>query len=1153
MRKKLIYIFIFIAFILSVNNVYAYNEGDRIGTNVRQDSTKYSAWGIDYYKHYANIGGSDEFILCLQGGYAASNSKNLYVKMDLEAGSERERAYNAGMKAIFDKLNKADKSVNLNFVAAQQAARVFNLMWYKNGGKPSINPGNGTICGGKLCGHYKVTAAFYNEYRSSNLASQMKKATKVDSLAPKISGIGTTPINTVTDGLVPKIKEYFTAAVNAAVKSREAGDTAKITVGSLKKSGDSYISELSITKNGSQKLYLRLDCPECGNISDISISASTSKSGSYKKINLGGTGSGTNLADFVGNGKKMYVKIDLPARLKNACNKLQVTLKVTGENQEYSIYVAGDKNVGPTNGYQEFIVYIPESDGFKTIAKKKTTINTCKGCEDYYNACQNSNNNNSYACRQYQEKYGKNLGEPCAECATNVQNLECSTDGQKFSVTEGIEIKNNSCTNEKNVKDCIINQSDIVGNSYEATTSGYPSADSNPYCKVYCTEDYSFDMPGVQTTNAGRYLVGLETKISGTKSCYTNRIDTEKFETDIVDLQKELINAYNYYLKWKSAYDNLGPDSETFSAISVCGGTYTNYFVNFDFQQVISYRFGQNGELIGFGYSNGSDVVRRNGSPGGSSCCYDSCKRINKDGKCVGGCTCARYCSSQPYDGNQSEVISTITNNYNNAKNKMNTAIRNYNNALKNYNSCSSSITQRSEISSASSNIWKMKYNFNPTIGFWYQDNYMSIAENKFLKPYGVSTSGSPSIQVCNGDVDSYYNSCTGSSWRTQANITPKSQFVCYNSGGVYRCDMLQVQVSSEKYVKQTMNVNATYRLPSQYYIVFPGGKTVTKNVEGSSLLEEKLPISLNAAAGTYTYTLTVQGLGEYYDNSGKTGRIWGESDSVVYTALETDNACNVKGALSSGQHDNGTNGVYTCAYKVNCPDCPVTCEGDNCSFDVDCKDKSCIAYCEKCVFKLGTQNFTYRQISTDNINPNNRDLGANWKYNEGNISTKTEMKACVASNEIISNGDKVYDTESKDNNEKVLKVHLTQSMINSIKKYNKEQEDNGGFGNNTLTCYPYSDGNKDYNGVFCYSSFLDKYKEDYSDKFTFYKDRIEGKERKSKKNQCSSGGDCYWTTWNDALKNGISVTTNKCNYTSGTFDSIVDGDSKNAIGPSFK
>lgn len=1142
MRKKLIYIFIFIAFILSINNVYAYNEGDRIGTNVRQDSTKYSAWGIDYYKHYANIGGSDEFILCLQGGYAASNSKNLYVKMDLEAGSERERAYNAGMKAIFDKLNKADKSVNLNFVAAQQAARVFNLMWYKNGGKPSINPGNGTICGGKLCGHYKVTAAFYNEYRSSNLASQMKKATKVDSLAPKISGIGTTPINTVTDGLVPKIKEYFTAAVNAAVKSREAGDTAKITVGSLKKSGDSYISELSITKNGSQKLYLRLDCPECGNISDISISASTSKSGSYKKINLGGTGSGTNLADFVGNGKKMYVKIDLPARLKNACNKLQVTLKVTGENQEYSIYVAGDKNVGPTNGYQEFIVYIPESDGFKTIAKKKTTINTCKGCEDYYNACQNSNNNNSYACRQYQEKYGKNLGEPCAECATNVQNPECSTDGQKFSVTEGIEIKNNSCTNEKNVKDCIINQSDIVGNSYEATTSGYPSADSNPYCKVYCTEDYSFDMPGVQTTNAGRYLVGLETKISGTKSCYTNRINTEKFEEDLEYYRKTLIDAWNEWNRWytgtfASTYqDTTGPIS------CKCNGSYsyTSYFRDWNY---VAYNY------------NGTTTALSESVPsrGGGSCNCVTYPSTCGSGENTYPCRKCGSCSPTSHDGNPNDIISKINNNLNRAKNALEMAVSNYNKTLKLYNSCSGTIKQNSVISKANSSIWEMKYSFNPQVGFWYQDNYMSIAHKKLMEQTYYYMDSYPTITMCNGDTDSKYSNCIGGSWSGQHNVIYKNQFLCYPSGNIYACSNISVDISSEKYVKQTMNVNATYRLPSQYYIVFPGGKTVTKNVEGSSLLEEKLPISLNAAAGTYTYTLTVQGLGEYYNNSGKTGRIWGESDSVVYTALETDNACNVKGALSSGQHDNGTNGVYTCAYKVNCPDCPVTCEGDNCSFDVDCKDKSCIAYCEKCVFKLGTQNFTYRQISTDNINPNNRDLGANWKYNEGNISTKTEMKACVASNEIISNGDKVYDTESKDNNEKVLKVHLTQSMINSIKKYNKEQEDNGGFGNNTLTCYPYSDGNKDYNGVFCYSSFLDKYKEDYSDKFTFYKDRIEGKERKSKKNQCSSGGDCYWTTWNDALKNGISVTTNKCNYTSGTFDSIVDGDSKNAIGPSFK
>ena len=347
------------------------------------------------------------------------------------------------------------------------------------------------------------------------------------------------------------------------------------------------------------------------------------------------------------------------------------------------------------------------------------------------------------------------------------------------------------------------------------------------------------------------------------------------------------------------------------------------------------------------------------------------------------------------------------------------------------------------------------------------------------------------------------------------------------------------------------MSASGTYRLPSQYYIIFPGGKTVTDKVEGASLLEEKLPISLNAAAGTYTYTLTVQGLGEYYNNN-KTGRIWGDSDSVMYTALESDNACKADGALKSNQHDNGTNGEYVCAYKINCPDCPVTCVGDNCSTTIDCPGNNCHAYCDKCVFKLGKQNFTYRQISTDSINPNNRVLGANWNYKD-NITTKTEMKACVATNEILATGEKAYDTDSKDNDVKVMKVNLTQSMINSIKKYNKDKESEGGFGDNSLECYSYNDGTKTYNGVFCYSKFLDEYVKGYSNKFTFYKDRLSTENaRKGAKNQCT-GNNCYWTTWNQALDSGLSVTTNNCRYTEGKFTGIVDGDSKDAIGPSYR
>ncbi len=1149
MKKKIIYLLTCLLLLTSASNVNAYDEGDRIGTDVKKTETMYEAWGINFYKHTASINGSTEFILCLQGGYAASHSKNLYVKMDLEAGNANERAYNAAMKAIFDKLNSEGKYVNLNVVSAQQAARVFNLMWYKSNLSPKINPGNGKICNGKLCGHFKVTAGFYNEYLdSSSLKSKMKEATNKTSLS-KQSGIPNNAIDTATQNMANKTKEYFTAALNAAISSRKNGSgTAKATISTLKKSKTNiYTSTISFTNTGSKKMYLRLDCPECQaagiSINNINIYAKKSSSSSYRRIYLGGTGSGTNLKDILGNSKSLDIKIELPNT--TSCDKLKVTLRLTGESQEYSVYVAGDKTAGPSGGYQEFIVYIPDSSGFKTIAKRTTTISPCKGCEDYYNACQQAGPGSS-ACNQYKQNYGKDYNQPCAECTTRVDNPVCAEGTQNFSIKEGVEGSNNSCGNDKNVKDCIIGQTDIANNPYHATTSGYPSADGNPYCKVYCTEDYDFTMPGAQITNSGRYLKGLETSIKGTKSCYTSRIDIEKFEEDLNKARIELIDAYN---EWASWYQGLSEPTQDVPAS--CGWSYGS-----DSWPCGTKEKPRTCRCSCCRVSGSKDCTHKKREwtysryPGGSneSDIYRlSYSGTSSYGYCSSSCTCI--------NGTNSEVVSKIESQVRSTASVLRAKIENYNKILKQYNSCSSDIySQDSRLPRSTSSVWKMNYNFNPTIGFWYQDTYMKIAKETNLKLVsGSQYVTGRSTSLCSGDVDNGYNNCT-TSWSQSTNTYDVQNLItCYATGNTFACGSVPTKVAKARYVKESMTAGATYRLPSQYYIVFPGGKTITdKNVEGSSLLEEKLPISLNVAAGTYTYTLTVQGLGEYYNSTSKTGRIWGDSDSVMYTALESDNACKADGALKSNQHDNGTNGEYVCAYKINCPNCPVTCVGDNCSTTVDCPGNNCHAYCDKCVFKLGKQNFTYRQISTDSINPNNRVLGANWNYKD-NIDTKTEMKACVATNEILATGEKAYDTDSKDNDVKVMKVNLTQSMINSIKRYNKDKESEGGFGDNSLECYSYNDGSKTYNGVFCYSKFLDEYVKNYSNKFTFYKDRLSTKNaRKGAKNQCT-GNNCYWTTWNQALDSGLSVTTNNCRYTNGKFTGIVDGDSKDAIGPSYR
>ncbi len=1128
-------------------------------------------------------------LLCIQPGYQHPSmiKQSCLTKKELKVGSNKTRkfnAYTAGMAEIY---THAKGGKNVDYIGAVVAARFWNYLFSLNGLSSEVPPMKSST-GSYQFEQYRIVRHLYNMaingytdngkklYFTTNDNRYMNNALK-DLLNVKTLKQDNYNANTsgVAIGLSleasQKALQYIKDAIDAAEKAVTKTPTAKIFNASKTEGGITYTSKDKRSKITVRKVeYSGLDKSKMNPYVTIAFDGSSNISfvnGFYaasdyntalsiaqalrdgKTPSSGHLGNGTaesrTLNSYIkssGSGTLYIINIFTKSSI-SSCIEDTYTIKIhanykdgTANNEIYYYSCPNNPNTQ---------AFVTTEKGTGVIGQKnKVKLNMCtKGsCEDYQQECEASGNANSQACQDYKKNYGKNLGEACAECTTKVENPACAEGEQQFNITEGVDKNGNSCGSVKNVKDCIVGQVDIANNSYEATTSGYPSASSNPYCKVFCTEDYNFTMPGAQTTNSGRYLVGLQTSISGTKSCYTNRIDTEQFETDIEQLRKKLIDAFNEWSYYYNGVNNYKSDSYDSGCHTSCDSCdVTKYIRTWDYDYVDSYS-----RLIrrtdGYSANDGTSY----------SCQYRTCVAWNDKGKCIArACVGSSYCH-QGSDRNIGAYLSGILST---KLSVLQSALRAYTNAISQFNSCSLNINQNSVFSAANSSKWQMSYKFQPTIGFWYQDTYMSIAQNKQLNLVSGGTAGNFNAQVCNGDVDSTYGTCIGGSWvdaRYGHNNNSINKITCYATGrSTYTCGNISIDYSSEKYVKQSMSASGTYRLPSQYYIIFPGGKTVTDKVEGASLLEEKLPISLNAAAGTYTYTLTVQGLGEYYNNN-KTGRIWGDSDSVMYTALESDNACKADGALKSNQHDNGTNGEYVCAYKINCPNCPVTCVGDNCSTTVDCPGNNCHAYCDKCVFKLGKQNFTYRQISTDSINPNNRVLGANWNYKD-NITTKTEMKACVATNEILATGEKAYDTDSKDNDVKVMKVNLTQSMINSIKKYNKDKESEGGFGDNSLECYSYNDGEKTYNGVFCYSKFLDEYVKGYSNKFTFYKDRLSTENaRKGANNQCT-GNNCYWTTWNQALDSGLSVTTNNCRYTEGKFTGIVDGDSKDAIGPSYR
>lgn len=113
----------------------------------------------------------------------------------------------------------------------------------------------------------------------------------------------------------------------------------------------------------------------------------------------------------------------------------------------------------------------------------------------------------------------------------------------EFSDSHLVECENNAdaiIKDSDKVKTCILDYVDENDNPYEFTDRGANT--DNPYCKIYCKEDYKFGLPTGKWTESGKKFT-LKVDVSGTKSCYTSKIDTPKFIADLQTLENRILNG----------------------------------------------------------------------------------------------------------------------------------------------------------------------------------------------------------------------------------------------------------------------------------------------------------------------------------------------------------------------------------------------------------------------------------------------------------------------------------------------------------------------------------------------------------------------------------------------------------------------------------
>lgn len=306
-------------------------------------------------------------------------------------------------------------------------------------------------------------------------------------------------------------------------------------------------------------------------------------------------------------------------------------------------------------------------------------------------------------------------------------------------------------------------------------------------------------------------------------------------------------------------------------------------------------------------------------------------------------------------------------------------------------------------------------YDFAPKINYSYDEPYSKF----FAQEYYNSSSATESSTKSTANFDdlkiSYYDSSA---------ILKESNYSALKE------DINNAYIES----KETKTISS-YNSPLQFYTAIPTGAAIIKSgsnyidydnnvyTKYSKMEDDAYPIALKTKSGKYSYSFTMSNLGDYsLDESNDLGRI----DRLLT------------------KHEK----IYYCTYKI-----------EN---DVTTPDKP---------------NFYYRNISLNNINPNNRNLGKNWsKDNE-----KAKATLCEIAGGKYNNGDctSQANTSPESTYEKPeYSFTLTPENMQEIKKYNLEKEkDSNGYANFDMTKIDAStkdqNGNTLSEGVWFKSNFI--------------------------------------------------------------------------------
>lgn len=862
-----------------------------------------------------------------------------------------------------------------------------------------------------------------------------------------------------SNSILSKAEELFGIGITTAEKAMN-GETTTASVESSTSSDESYqyqtIEYKNFTPDGKAEMKnFQLSCPDCAS-SGIKIgNLEYRASGGWQSLS-----SSTNVLENISSGDgtiELRFSYSKPTNEEDCENaNYKITYDYNDTNLDYIGALLVVKN---TKNVQRFYVIQKNENGL--TAEIEGTIS-------------------------------------CGEaCKTEITEPSCEGSGE------------GSIKAPEEIKKCIIQKNDDAGNTYKYTAAVDPN---NKYCQVYCKEDYAkikLD-PVIKDVKCGGYFK-LTGHLEGKKICYTGgktkdgatngakSIDKDQYIKDIIAAQEKMIEGRS----WIEFADKA---SNTQSSEKYCSGCSCDQ--DWVRRPVTTGEWMNPGEPTKEGYvpivkGSKTKVYGFDGS-----CDYPT---YDDEENFTG---CAGTCSKGSTDG---DIALEIAEDRRHGEELVKQGVEEYKDAIKAYNACTTA--------------WANTFLFQQKLEYYYDESHGEDNDNKDYHPYydllikeadeelrylekDGAESETKKITVCTKKANEKYE-CEGNEIPVSGSADeslPSAENFYYNSvyGDVFEnrdytyctltegCQKDTKEISQASFVKKEVEKKQDYITPTAFYQIAANGKiTVNGSYTGQEVqieaLENVLPISTSTVGGG-VFKIKISGLGEFYDADNKVGRLM-DVDGPNY-----DHSVG-KVVKSQG----GFDGEYVCYYESpckpdNCPDCEIDCVGEGCTWpEPTCPD--CETDCVDCIMDGGKINATVKTISPSNFNSAEREYGYNWVVTTTSADLELiRQKAVKTITEIEEVNEMVYDKTDGDDSQLAFSITLTPEMIRDIKKYNEQQQSNGGYMNDSLTCKDV--GN--YKNLNCYSDFIDELSDKYSDKIVAPK----------------RGTDEYWTLWDGYIYN---------------------------------